>query len=550
MEKLPFYKILVEADYVSQGDWDVCEKRSLEKNISITDCLISSGVLSKDILGQATAEFFKLEYADLNTIKPGPELVTKIDKEFAMSKRIILFAEDDNRVYFATDRPFDSTIPYAIRDYLVDKRDFEGKTIKVLYGLSEDIDELFGHYRQDVDKRISELADDDQSASKTIDIIVEEAITQRASDIHLEPQPKGVIVRYRVDGVLRDIARITHGDYEGIVNRLKILAKLRIDERLQAQDGSIQYDLGGKTTDLRISIVPILDGEKIVIRVLSKYIRNYNMNDLGLDELAINTLQKTSKRPFGMIIVSGPTGSGKTTTLYSILNFLNNPDINITTIEDPVEYKTERINQIQVNTSTGLTFAKGLRTIVRQDPDVILVGEIRDRETAEIAVNAALTGHLLLTTFHANDSSTTIPRLIDMGIDPFLLSSTISLIIAQRLARVICENCKVSYEVSKKELAEKYPQFAKHISKDNITLFEGQGCEKCKHTGYSGRIGLFEIIKISSALQPLINAKASAKEIWVQAQKDGALPMYDDGVKKVIAGLTTVEEIERVTNVD
>ncbi len=277
---------------------------------------------------------------------------------------------------------------------------------------------------------------------------------------------------------------------------------------------------------------------------------NCHMNALGLDDLAVDTLQKASKRPFGMIIVSGPTGSGKTTTLYSILNFLNNPDINITTIEDPVEYKTERVNQIQVNTSTGLTFAKGLRTMVRQDPDVILVGEIRDRETAEIAVNAALTGHLLLTTFHANDSSATIPRLIDMGIDPFLLSSTISLIIAQRLARVICESCKTGYEISKKDLLDKYPNFARYVSKDNITLFKGKGCDKCKHTGHSGRIGLFEIIKISSDLQNLINAKASAKEIWAKALKEGPIPMYEDGVKKVISGLTTIEEIERVTNVD
>jgi type II secretory ATPase GspE/PulE/Tfp pilus assembly ATPase PilB-like protein len=299
---------------------------------------------------------------------------------------------------------------------------------------------------------------------------------------------------------------------------------------------------------MRTSIIPIVEGEKVVLRVLGSYVQGLTFNDLGLTEKNQNLLREAADKPFGMILVVGPTGSGKTTTLYSLLKMLNTPDTNITTIEDPVEYKVQGLNQIQVNMITGLTFARGLRAIVRQDPDIILVGEIRDLETAEISVNAALTGHMLLSTFHANDAATAVPRLLDMGIEPFLLSSTMNLIIAQRLVRKICDHCK--YSVIKTPADFDTPQLkgvAKYFNGGkNITLYEGKKCEACGFTGYKGRTSIYELIKITPNLQELLVKRPSAQEIWILARKEGARSVFEDGVDKVKSGLTTVEELIRI----
>jgi type II secretory ATPase GspE/PulE/Tfp pilus assembly ATPase PilB-like protein len=328
-----------------------------------------------------------------------------------------------------------------------------------------------------------------------------------------------------------------------------VQAKLRIDEHMSSQDGAIRFAREGTSpVDLRISIVPTLDGEKIVVRILSTYVKDLSLTNIGLSDELQNQILKSSKKPFGMILVTGPTGSGKSTTLYSLIKIINTRQINITTIEDPVEYKIEGVNQIQANTQTNLTFAKGLRAISRQDPNIILVGEIRDTETADMAVNAALTGHLLLSTFHANNAVSAIPRFIDMGIEPYLLSSTLELIISQRLVRRICDSCKTSYDFSESKIKKMNKEAAKYFPEKSLTLYRGKGCDACSHTGYKGRIGIFEFLTVSSELQDLIPKNPSTKEIFDLVRNQGYKTIFEDGVDKVKSGITTVEELLRIAS--
>ncbi|MCX6779857.1 MAG: GspE/PulE family protein [Candidatus Magasanikbacteria bacterium] len=369
-------------------------------------------------------------------------------------------------------------------------------------------------------------------APEIIEQIVDDASAYRASDIHIEPQDKEVIVRFRIDGVMQEAGRIPKEYYGNILNRIKVQAMLPIDEHFSAQDGAIRQVKGDKSLDMRISILPTLNGEKVVIRLLSQYVRSFSFADLGLSEHDQKLLLTASNKPFGMILVTGPTGSGKTTSLYALLKLLNSPDVNITTIEDPVEYKMPGINQIQVNAQTNLTFAKGLRSIVRQDPDIILVGEIRDKETAETAVNAALTGHLLLSTFHANDAATAVPRLLDMGIEPFLLASTLEVLIAQRLVRKICDKCRYSVNSSKEEIKKNISEDAsKYFTGKHIVLYQGKGCESCGHTGFKGRTAIYEFIEVTPELEELILKNPSTAQIWKIARAQGSVTLFEDGPK-------------------
>ena len=373
-----------------------------------------------------------------------------------------------------------------------------------------------------------------------------DAIAFRASDIHFEPHEKDTLIRFRIDGLLREAGRLSKDLYANVLNRIKVQSHLRTDEHFSAQDGAIRYSIKSQTIDVRVSIVPILDGEKIVLRLLSEYMRRFQLSDLGLSQAYQQQLLAAAEKPFGMILVVGPTGSGKTTTLYAAVKSMNHPDVNIATIEDPVEYKISGINHIQVNMQTNLTFAKGLRSIVRQDPDVILVGEIRDQETAEISVNAALTGHLLLSTFHANDAAAAIPRLLDMGAEPFLLSSTIELIIAQRLARKICQSCRYSTELPQAAFLEKFPSLAEYFPGTSVTLYQGKGCSACSMTGYNGRSGIFELIHATPDLRDLIMHKPSAGDVLASAHASGTRPMFLDGLDKVANGVTSLDELLRV----
>jgi type II secretory ATPase GspE/PulE/Tfp pilus assembly ATPase PilB-like protein len=321
---------------------------------------------------------------------------------------------------------------------------------------------------------------------------------------------------------------------------------MRIDEHNMSQDGAIRYDVDGKPVNVRISIVPTLDGEKVALRLLAEYSRGLNVKNLGLSRTDRKIFDHQIHRPYGMIITTGPTGSGKTTTLYSLIKMINNPEINITTIEDPVEYKVLGVNQIQVNNQTKLDFTEGLRSMVRQDPDVILVGEIRDNDTAELAVNAALTGHLLFSTFHSNDAASAITRLLDMNVEPFLLASTLNLVIAQRLVRMIHPVCRYSFNVSLDKLRETLPNPENYFNARNITLYQGKGCEGCNFTGYHGRTAIFELINTTPMMKELILKNPSTDEVAALAKKQGDHTLFSDGIEKVQMGVTTLAELQRV----
>ena len=472
---------------------------------------------------------------------PSKEKVLKIPEATAEKYQIVVFSEDEKSVTVAASDP-------TIKGLQEDLKKILKKNVKLAYGLHEAIEDLFVHYRKPLETRFTKIIREQKKvAPEIIEEIIEDALAYRASDIHFEPRAEMVIVRFRIDGVLHEAGEIPKDQYGNILNRVKVQSRMRIDEHFAAQDGALRYTTNGTTVDMRVSIVPILDGEKIAIRILSEYVRRFTLGELGLSDADQDVFLKAARKPFGMILVSGPTGSGKTTTLYALLSILNRPEVNITTIEDPVEYKINAVNQIQVNTQTNLTFASGLRTIIRQDPNIILVGEIRDPETAEIAANAALTGHLLLSTFHANDAAASIPRLLDMEIAPFLLASTLELVIAQRLARKICQRCRHIFSTDSKEIKSRFPAGALWDSKIPTAIYEGKGCEVCNGTGYYGRTALFELIKISPEMHGLILKNPSSGQIRELADKQGFRTLFDDGMDKVERGILTINELLRVS---
>lgn len=536
--------ILIIGNYISEEDVQKAEALAADSKITFIEALLREGIVNSDIVGQATAESFKVPYADLNSAAISADQIRKIPEEVGKKLRVVLFNEDSpTEVIITTDNPLNADIVTELQPLFPDKK------IRVTYSLPEDINNFFIFYEKPLDTRFSKIIEEsEQVAPEILEEIFDDAITYKASDVHFEPQAKVIVIRFRVDGVLHEAGRLPKEYYENVLNRIKVKSALRIDEHYSAQDGSLHYDgKSGISVDMRTSIIPIVEGEKVVLRILGSYVQGLTFNDLGLTPKNQELLREAADKPFGMILVVGPTGSGKTTTLYSLLKMLNTPDTNITTIEDPVEYKVQGLNQIQVNQATGLTFVRGLRAIVRQDPDIILVGEIRDLETVEISVNAALTGHLLLSTFHANDAATAIPRLLDMGTEPFLLSSTMNLIIAQRLVRKICDHCKVS--VVKQPSDFNTPQLQgviKYLPKENLTLYEGKKCEVCGFTGYKGRTSIYEVIKITPTLQELIVKRPSAQEIWKLARQEGAKSVFEDGLEKVKNGITSIEELVRI----
>src|SRR3989344_3874826 len=397
--------ILLKENYVIEEDVKRAENFAKTRRTSFLEYFLQENLITKDLLGQAIAESFKVPYADLNSSPPSSEQVQKIPEDIAKKYRAVIFSEEKDKIVIATDTPDDKNLLPELTKL------FAGKKLSVVYSLTEDIDESFVHYQKSLETRFSKIIESKgRVAPELLEEIFEDALVFHASDIHFEPQRKEVLVRFRVDGVLHEAGRIPKEDYENILNRIKVQSGMGIDEHFSAQDGSLQYTSSSAkgsadkkdttVVDLRTSIVPTVEGEKVVLRVLSAYVQGFSLGDLGLSSEHQQLLEQAAEKPFGMILVAGPTGSGKTTTLYALLKIVNSPDVNITSIEDPVEYKVIGVNQIQVHPQTNLTFVKGLRSIVRQDPDIILVGEIRDKETAEIAVNAALTGHLLYSTFH------------------------------------------------------------------------------------------------------------------------------------------------------
>lgn len=532
--------ILLQGNYISDADSAAAEAATHD-SAGYVDYLIHAEVLSKTLLGQALAEGYKLPFANLGVNPLSKQEIANIPEVVGRANRVVFVKAENKIVLIASD------MPQKVDLKLIEPI-FPGKRIQLAYTLPEFIEASLSLYEQPLETRFSQIISTGMRvAPEIVDEIIKDSMSYRASDIHFEPQAGRVVVRFRVDGNLREAGEVPKEYYDNILNRIKVESGMRIDEHYSAQDGALQRTIGGFRVDLRVSLVPTVEGEKVVMRVLSSYVQDYTLADIGLDEAHRVELQTYATKPFGMILTVGPTGSGKTTTLYAIVKLLNLPNVNITSIEDPVEYKVPGVNQIQVREQSDLTFAKGLRAIVRQDPNIILVGEIRDKETAEISVNAALTGHLLLSTFHANDAATAIPRLVDMGIEPFLLASTLEVVIAQRLVRKICAHCRYSLPITDALRALKTnPNQVAHYFSKNDNVYAGKGCNVCSNTGYNGRSALFEFIQITPEMQDLIVKSPSTHEIEQLARKQGGKPMFEDGIAKVKSGLTTIAEVMRV----
>lgn len=381
-----------------------------------------------------------------------------------------------------------------------------------------------------------------------VNALLEDAYHLRTSDVHLDPDDEDIKIRFRIDGILHDIREFKRDLYPEVVSRVKVMARLRTDEHQVPQDGRFRYFLehDKKPIDVRVSVVPTFYGENIVMRLLTDQASEFTLESLGFSEENRKKILHAIHRPYGMVLATGPTGSGKTTTLYTLIKTLNTRNVSIITVEDPVEYAIKGINQIQGNPRTGLTFANGLRSILRQDPNIIMVGEIRDAETAGIAINTALTGHLLLSTLHTNDAATTLPRLLDMKIEPYLIASTVNVAIGQRLVRKICAACKQEKSLSDAEREHLKQVLPKHLHDKELKFYEGKGCEKCSGRGYAGRIGIHEVIVVDAAIREALLRKATAEEIRTVAIQQGMTPMFDDGVHKAKEGITTIDEVLRM----
>ncbi len=375
--------------------------------------------------------------------------------------------------------------------------------------------------------------------------MIAQSVDDGASDIHFEPQAKELVIRFRIDGVLHEVMAVPRRLQSGVISRLKIMADLDIAERRVPQDGRIGLMVGGKPIDMRVATLPTVHGEKVVMRLLDKSNVMLDLKDLGFAPKALKRFSRSFTRPYGAILVTGPTGSGKSTTLYAALNILNSTEKNVITVEDPVEYRLTGINQVQVNTRAGMTFAAALRSILRCDPDIVMIGEIRDRETAQIAVESALTGHLVLSTLHTNDAPGALSRLTEMGIEPFLTASAVDCVLAQRLARRLCRSCREPYTATR-EMLRKNDFPPEVLDRDDVTLYRPKGCSRCNGTGYKGRLGLYEVMIVSEAVRRLTVERKSADEISRVAEAEGMKSLREDGIDKVLQGMTSVEEIARV----
>lgn len=554
LTKDTIYSILSELEVIGSKELQNIYSDSGPEADSFIDSLINSDLISDENLGKLIAEYLQLQFVVLGKV-PIREIVLKtIPESAARFNKAIAFSIDKSGLNIATAMP-DNPEFFAMLEQKVER------PIKLYYATQRDIEANLRLYKQQLQQTFNEMLKEqvdeagrsksqDAPVAKVVDTLIEYAYENKASDIHIEPEDESSLIRFRIDGVLTDVLKLPKDLHEQVISRIKVLSRLRTDEHLSAQDGKMQMKLELEDLDIRVSIVPIVDGEKAVLRLLSERSRQFSLSDLGISDRDLEKIRSGFQKPYGMVLSTGPTGSGKTTTMYAILKILNTREKNISTIEDPVEYEMEGINQIQVNPKTNLTFADGLRSILRQDPDTIFVGEIRDKETASIAINSAMTGHLVLSTLHTNDAATSLPRLIDMDIEPFLVSSTVNIIIAQRLVRRICDKCKVSLELSKSESDKLKPEQISKVfgGQQEIRVYKGKGCSVCHKTGYVGRIGIFEILEVSQGVKELIDAKSDSSVIAQKAIEEGMTTMAEDGLFKVQQGLTTIEEVLRATS--
>jgi len=556
---------------------EFCARADQQKK-QLGDLLLEEKIIKESELRKIYAEILGIPFVSLEKETIPSDILQIIPEPIAKKYNIVSFEKKGNDLKVAMINPEDlQTIDFirkktglkiipcltsneSIKEVL---KQYE-KSLKAEFGdiitkNSEDVAE--GESDEDLEKIAQDLP-----IIRIVDTLLKHAILQSASDIHIEPDEKEVRVRYRIDGVLHDAMILPKQVISGLVARIKVLTNLKLDEHRLPQDGRFKIEKEGYKIAFRVSILPVFDGEKIVMRLLDESSKGLTLEKMGLAGQALEVIHREIKRPNGMILVTGPTGSGKTTTLYTVMDILNQPEVNISTVEDPVEYRMPKVNQTQVNSKIGMTFAAALRSLLRQDPDIIMVGEIRDKETMEIALHAAMTGHLVLSTLHTNSASGTLPRLVDMGAEPFLVASTVNVIIAQRLVRKLCPDCRVEYKLNEKEIKtleatfdmetilktlKKTAQIGKNIGEKDgwkeVTFYKPKGCEQCHNEGYRGRVGIYEVLEVDEEIGKLITANASTDELERKAREQGMITMSEDGFVKIVDGTTSIEEVLRVT---
>ncbi|MBW6441170.1 GspE/PulE family protein [Patescibacteria group bacterium] len=553
-------QIILDSEIVSLADYELSEKEAQRSNATIEDILIGNNLISEKYLVDILAKYLDIPAIDLSNEKISFKDIELLSESDAKKKNIIVFGREKQFLKVAMTDPLDLQ---AI-EYVKTKT---GRPLAIFMTSQDNIKKAWKRYKRDIGKEFHEIIkrNVEQTRGKKgdlamiaqdlpiisiFDTILDYAIAHGSSDIHIEVFEKKVIVRFRVDGILHDIIELPLSVQLALIARIKILSNLQIDEHQKPQDGRFKFRTEDQAVSIRVSIMPTFHGEKAVMRILTGSSRPLSLSELGLSDHNLHRVEKNIKKTQGLILITGPTGSGKTTTLYSMLHLLNKPEVNICTIEDPIEYDISRINQTQVNSKSGITFAQGLKSFLRQNPNIIMVGEIRDKETLEMAIHASLTGHLVLSTLHTNNAALAIPRLINMGAEPFLIASTLNLIIAQRLVRKNCSKCLSSQKLDKdiirtiKEQIKLNP-FSKFTANIFDTAYTASGCKSCSNSGYHGQIGIYETLEITSSMKNLIIKKASGNEIKKLACEEGMTPMFEDGLEKIQTGQSTITEVFR-----
>ena len=555
--KLRLGDILKDMGLVSEEQIAAALSRQKQTRKRLGQLLIDDGVLTELDLAKALASKFGVSFLDLSDTQLEPAAAGYIDEKLARryGAAPIRFLDGNTLLVAMVDpqnllvlQDLEIITGFSIQPAMASEEDIYG-AIATIYRDRPDIDESAVEDAA-FEEAAGELGDireatDEAPIIKLVHSVIAQSVDDGASDIHFEPQAKELMIRFRVDGVLHEIMSIPRRMQAGVTSRLKIMAELDIAERRVPQDGRIGLMVGGKPIDMRVATLPTVYGEKVVMRLLDKSNVMLDLEDLGFSEKALKRFHKSLAKPYGAILATGPTGSGKSTTLYAALNILNSPEKNVITVEDPVEYRLTGINQVQVNVRAGMTFSAALRSILRCDPDIVMVGEIRDRETAQIAIESALTGHLVLSTLHTNDAPGALSRLTEMGIEPFLTSSAVDCVLAQRLARRLCTQCREPYTATK-EMLRKNDFPPEVCNRDDVVLYRAKGCSRCNTTGYKGRLGLYEVMIVSEAIRRLTVERKSADEISRVATAEGMKSLREDGIDKVLLGMTSVEEIARV----
>ncbi|MDD5547774.1 MAG: GspE/PulE family protein [Candidatus Pacebacteria bacterium] len=555
-------EILIKEGLIAEPNFDAVAVEAQRKGYQIADMLISRGIISQTYFNDLLSSYFGVEKVDLSRRPIDEEVLKLLPEEIARQKRAISFnKEPDGSFDVALEDPGNLETIGFLESYLKGKvRPFlaqEGDLNKgyAMYGLR-----LSENFKKIIEANINEslrLGKRGEEAAAEVpivaivDTLVSYAFSSRASDIHFEIFEDGILIRYRVDGVLHEVVKIPKEVHAAIVARVKLLSNLKIDEHYKPQDGRFRVKIGNDVLDIRVSIIPTYYGEKVEMRLLASAQRPLSLQELGMLDDMSKIVYENIKKSYGMVLVCGPTGSGKTTTLYSLLNMLNKPEVNIVTVEDPIEYDIKYVNQTQINAQAGISFANGLRSILRQDPNIILVGEIRDEETAGISVQSALTGHLVLSSLHTNDATTTIPRLVDMNIVPFLVAAVLNIIVAQRLVRKVCPSCIYSI-TAPKDVQIIIERQLKELKIDTTyklpqVLYAGKGCPACGGSGYRGRMGIYEVLEVTEEIRKLIvGPEFTLDNLKNLARKQGMISMFEDGLRKAELGMTTLEEVLRV----